>query len=77
MNEPTHSEMEVLEALDAAWETVSALCSGRMRWTMSVPAEPDRDPDLVIGHALTLAKQYVNASRDPLGLLKEPEAANR
>lgn len=36
----------------AAWDEVTDLCSGKHRWTMRVPAEEDRDSDLVIGNAL-------------------------
>ena len=35
-----------------AHEKLNALCSGTERWHMSVPAQLDRDPDLVIGEAL-------------------------
>ncbi|HEX5016478.1 MAG TPA: hypothetical protein VFX15_02700, partial [Actinomycetes bacterium] len=35
------------------------LCSGKRRWTMTVPAEPDRDSDLVIGGALANARRLV------------------
>lgn len=37
---------------EAAQQIVRDLCEGRRRWTMSVPARPDDDPDLVIGGVL-------------------------
>ena len=37
---------------EAAHRTVSDLCARRTTWVMHVPAEPDRDPDLVISAAL-------------------------
>lgn len=40
------------ERLRNAQETLDALCSGKMRWTMSVPARPESDPALVIGRSL-------------------------
>lgn len=45
-------EWEVKQHLEAAHKMVSALCHGERRWIMSVPAQPDYDPDLVIGQAL-------------------------
>lgn len=36
----------------AATRTLNGLCDGSIRWAMRVPAEPDRDPDLVIGASL-------------------------
>jgi hypothetical protein len=46
---------------------VSALCDGKQTWTMRIPAEPDRDPDLVIARALGMAKRAIEtltAERD-------------
>lgn len=37
---------------EAAMQMVSDLCQGRRNWTMSIPARPDYDPDLVISAAL-------------------------
>lgn len=48
-----------LEALASAEKTVDDLCQGRLRWEMRVPAEPDHDPDLIIGQALRLARQFI------------------
>ena len=31
---------------------VGALCGGRQKWIMSIPARPDVDPDLIIKDAL-------------------------
>jgi hypothetical protein len=45
-----------------AEKVVDDLCQGRIRWTMNVPAEPDRDPDLVISRALTEAKRAVRGA---------------
>lgn len=53
------SEREALAKINAALATVSALCDGTERWTMRVPAEPDRDPDLVISGALEAAKDLI------------------
>lgn len=53
-----------IEKIKKAQETISALCDGRIRWTMSVPARPDSDPDLVISDALQAAKEALTASAD-------------
>lgn len=60
------AEAAVREALDAikrAHAVVDDLCNGR-RWTMSVPARPDADPDLVIGDALTKAERVIRSLAD-------------
>src|SRR5690606_25728204 len=64
--EPSGAEAAVREALDAikrAHAVVDDLCNGR-RWTMSVPARPDADPDLVIGDALTKAERVIRSLAD-------------
>jgi hypothetical protein len=50
-----------LEKIDRALAMVAALCKpreteGAREWIMSIPAEPDRDPDLVIADALHAAR---------------------
>jgi hypothetical protein len=56
------AEREALrEALDRADTAVDDLCRGRLRWEMRVPAEPDHDPDLIISHALGLARAALAA----------------
>lgn len=49
--------MEWIEAirsrLKAAHTMVSDLCHGRRDWIMSIPAQKDYDPDLVIGASLS------------------------
>lgn len=42
----------IRERADAAHAMVSALNHRRERWVLRVPAEPDRDPDLVITASL-------------------------
>ena len=64
MSDPTPLTPEAIIAkIDRAWQEVSDLCSGKRRWTMTVPAERDRDSDLVIGDALTEARRYLDAAR--------------
>ena len=53
---------DVLKQLRTAMDVVSALCDGSMRWTMSVPARPDSDPDLVISGALHAAEKLIAAA---------------
>lgn len=45
-------EAAIRARLVKAHEVVSDLCHGRRRWTMSVPAREDHDPDLLVGAAL-------------------------
>ena len=56
---------EALESIDKAVKTVEALCDGSLKWTMRIPAEPDRDPDLVIADALTKARKVIEALATP------------
>jgi hypothetical protein len=49
----------VMATVDAAIAMVPALCNGSQRWTMSVPARLDSDPDLVIAGALQNARVLI------------------
>lgn len=51
-----HDERALLDKIDHALRVVAALCDGSLRWTMSVPARLDSDPDLVIADALQSAR---------------------
>lgn len=51
---------DVYAALDAADAEVDALCQTPRKWTMSIPARPNEDSDLVIGKALHLARKALN-----------------
>jgi hypothetical protein len=48
-----------LEKIIKANAKVSAICSGEERWTMSIPARPDHDSDLVIASALGAAMKLI------------------
>lgn len=50
-----------LTAIKRAESAVADLCSGRLRWEMRVPAEPDHDPDLIISDALGKAADALAA----------------
>jgi hypothetical protein len=58
---------EIIRKIDKADAVVHALCVGTQRWTMSVPARPDEDPDLVIHDALSAARSVLARSRAPTG----------
>ncbi len=49
-------DREMLQEIKAreekAHQVISDLCNGRRRWIMSIPAQEDYDPDLVIGASL-------------------------
>lgn len=43
-------------ALDKASEALQALCAGRESFTMHIPADVERDHDVIIGDALAVAR---------------------
>lgn len=60
----TETSELVMKQIDAALKMVRALCSRERDWTMSVPARPDYDPDLVIAGALTSALGQIERLSD-------------
>jgi len=48
------------ENIEAGHAAIHELCSGKRRWTMSIPAEPDRDQDLVLTRALEAGTQAID-----------------
>ena len=65
MKRLTDNDLDALEAAHkAAKQVVRDLCEGKRRWTMSVPARPDDDPDLVISAALNALPALLAAVRD-------------
>jgi hypothetical protein len=54
---------EALRLIERAEKAVDDLCSGRLRWEMRVPAEPDHDPDLIISTALRAARTAIAEAR--------------
>lgn len=54
---------EALKAEAKASELLSGLCNGSHRFTMSVPARPTEDTDLVIGEALAYIPKLAAALR--------------
>lgn len=74
--EPTLSELR--EKIERADQMVDALCQPRYtpnarEWTMSIPARPDHDPDLVIGAGLDAGR----AALERLEALERERAAAR
>ena len=55
------------ERVNAAHNEVAELCMGK-RWTMQVPARPEKDSDLVISDALYDSSALVAALRAVLAL---------
>jgi len=49
--------LQIRSNLDNAHKMVSDLCHVKRTWTMSIPARPGYDPDLVIGQALRDAER--------------------
>lgn len=54
----------VMEAIGIAKQCVADLCSGKQQWNMRIPADPDKDPDLIISAALNLASHFVRQWHD-------------
>ncbi len=67
MPNETETHGDVLEHITQANIVVSDLCLGLRRWAMNVPARPDSDPDLVIGHALHESEKEIRRLRAALG----------
>ena len=59
----TPTPKTVDEKIEAALQMVSDLCNQRRTWTMSIPARPDYDPDLVIADALSTAKHALSEAK--------------
>lgn len=57
---------DTLVHIRKAIKIVDDLCNGRSKWTMRVPAEPDRDPDLIIYKALLGAIKEIESLRAQL-----------
>lgn len=62
---------KIYDQIEKAEAMVSALnqphgTAGKREWTMSIPARPDHDPDLVIADALHAAKFEIARLRDEL-----------
>lgn len=51
----------LIASIDKAEKMLHALCDGTVRWTMSIPAQLDRDPDLVIGMGLRAGREAADA----------------
>ena len=51
----------VLQMIERAYGIVSELCAGRIQWTMRIPAQPDKDPNLIISRALQAASQKIDS----------------
>lgn len=69
----TYTDEQIVEALaliSKAKDEVSELCGGK-RWTMSIPARPQDDSDLVIADALAKSRDALRAAQERI---KEPEA---
>ena len=52
-----------LSKIARAEQAVDDLCSGKLRWEMRVPAEPDHDPDLIISDALRAARLLIEGQQ--------------
>lgn len=55
--------------IEAALDTVSALCKGKQPWTLHIPVEQD-DPDVVIADALLDARYLLHRTQELEGHLR-------
>lgn len=55
---------EIIKGIEVAYKMVTDLCDGKREWNMSIPAQENYDPDLVIGKALMEAKKYILESQE-------------
>ena len=62
MTDLRKAAQQALEKIAMAHAKIDALCLGNERWTMSVPARPDHDHDLVISGALYAAAEVLRAA---------------
>lgn len=67
---------EIETSIQRAQHMLSDLCRGRQRWTMSIPARPTDDPDLVIGDALRSADWLLSLVRLALVDIAERKLAD-
>lgn len=57
---------ETARLVDQARQIILELCEGKRRWTMSIPARVDHDPDLVISRALVALTTELQEAREAL-----------
>jgi len=62
---------ELIMKIDKAHDVVTELCSGKRQWEMRIPAQPDDDPDLVIGAALRASRVEILTLRASVKELEE------
>lgn len=71
MSTPSQDQTpDALTLIERAEQVVNELCEGERRWTLSVPARPDHDPDLIIASGLHAAKKEIDALRARLAALE-------
>ena len=54
----------VFEKIEKAEQRVTDLCEGKVDWTMRVPADEEKDSDLIITAALCSAKTRIEELED-------------
>jgi hypothetical protein len=61
----TEDDLKQIEKhLEEAYATVNDLCLGRKDWTMSIPVDKERDPDIIIGDALYDLRRLIDFVRE-------------
>jgi len=55
--------LDIIDELEKASDIVSGISTGRIKWRMSVPADVENDPDLVLTFALVHARTEIKRLR--------------
>jgi hypothetical protein len=66
---------EVDAQIGRASRVIAELCDGTRRWTMSVPARPDDDPDLILSKALCGARVALATLRSQIAAVTKERHA--
>lgn len=70
------AEGDALTAIAKARKLVGDLSAGDAGWTMSVPARPEHDPDLILAHALDRADHEIATLRAALSAAERKGGGN-
>ena len=68
---------QLRQRVDKARQCVTDLCEGKRRWTMTVPVDLDRDPDVIITDALRDVDALLDIAEELRGVVEAgqlPEA---
>lgn len=67
---PHETRDPIIERAELALSVIAAICNGKQRWVMSVPARPDEDPDLVLASAIRALTEANAADAQTIATLR-------